>query len=246
MPDHMNYYKNSLEQYFSDKAYIYKFQSANDFLILGTNMKDKVQDTKGRIINADVGTIPKDWKIKLPGKHNLENIACALEVAKLLQVPEKITKKVVENFKAIEGRLELVKTVKGVNIYNDTNSTTPEATIAALDSFCPSTSLGKNQKNILFILGGMDKGLDVKKLNAILPRKTKKVFLIPGSGSDKINNPKIKIEKVENLEEAIFGATKTAKRGDVILFSPSFSSFNMFKNEYDRGEQFMKIVKNLR
>ncbi|MFA6076489.1 MAG: UDP-N-acetylmuramoyl-L-alanine--D-glutamate ligase [Candidatus Paceibacterota bacterium] len=244
MSDHMNYYGSTtlttgkaMERYFADKAYIYKFQNENDFLILGPNMKDKIEDAKSRTINADISTIPVNWKIKLPGKHNLENIACALEVAKLLEIPEKIVKKVIENFKAIEGRLELVKDIRGIKIYNDTNSTTPEATITALYSF---------GTKVILIMGGMDKGLGVSDLNEVLPDKTKNIFLIPGSGSDKINNPKIKIEKVASLEEAISSAMKIAKRGDVILFSPSFASFNMFKNEYDRGEKFMQIVKNLK
>ena len=237
MPDHMNYYQNSLKQYFDDKAYIYKFQKENNFLVLGPNMKDKIQDTKSRIINADIETIPKDWKIKLEGRHNLENIACALEVVKLLEVPEKITKKVVESFETVEGRLELVKTVRGIKIYNDTNSTTPETTVAALHSF---------KKNAILIMGGMDKGLDLTHLNKILSNKTKNVFLTPGSGSDKINNQKAKIRKVENLKEAVLCAWKIAKKSDVILFSPGFASLNMFKNEYDRGDQFMKIVKSLK
>lgn len=236
MPDHMNYYKNDMKQYFSDKEYIYKFQKSNDVLVLGQSMKGLVKNAKSKIINTDKDDIPKDWQIKLKGEHNLDNIACAIEAAKVLGVPGSTIQKVLENFGAISGRLELVKNVRGVDIYNDTNSTTPEATLAALNSF---------SQKVILIMGGMDKGLDIKKLESILPEKTKKVLLLPGSGGDKIQNKKINLQKVADLKEALDEAMKEALKGDVMLFSPAFASFNMFKNEYDRGEKFMEIVKNL-
>jgi UDP-N-acetylmuramoylalanine--D-glutamate ligase len=237
MPDHMNYYKDDLKEYFKDKSYIYKFQKKDDVLVIGPSLKGKIKDAKSKTIIANVKTIQKGWKVKLKGKHNLENIACAVEVARILKVKEEIIKKSVENFKAVEGRLELVKNFKGIEIYNDTNATTPEATLAALSSF---------DKKVILIMGGMDKGLDTKKLEAILPKKTKKVFITPGSGSDKIKNTKINSEKAADLKEAVTKAIQSAKAGDAILFSPAFASFNMFKNEYDRGEQFMKIIKSLK
>lgn len=234
MPDHMNYYKNDLNAYFGDKAYIYKFQNKNNVLVLGGSIKKLVKDAKSKIINADIKNIPKSWKVNLLGKHNSENIACAVEVARVLKIKEEIIKKAVENFKAISGRLELVKTVKGVKIYNDTNSTTPEATIAALNSF-------KNK--VILIMGGTDKGLDLNNLLKTLQEKTKKIVLIDGSGSDRI---KIEANKVSNLKEAVSEAIKDAKKGDVILFSPAFTSFGMFNNEYERGDEFMKIIKKLK
>ena len=235
MQDHMNYYVNDSKKYFLDKSYIYKFQQEKDVLVLGPQMKGKIKDAKSKIINGDVKKIPKNWKLNLQGEHNLENIACALEVAEFLKVPEKVIKKAVENFKTMPGRLELVKHWHGVKIYNDTNSTTPDAVIAALKSF---------SEKVILIMGGMDKGSSVDDLIKILPKKTKSIFLTPGSGSDKVNYKQAK--KVLNLKEAVSKAMKEAKRGDIILFSPGFASFNMFKNEYDRGDQFLSIVKGLK
>ena len=239
LPDHMNYYKNSFKKYFIDKSYIYKFQKEGDILVLGPKMKGLVKNHKGKIINANIKNIPKSWKINLPGHHNLENIICAIEAVKALGIKESVIKNAVENFKTITGRLELVKNIHGVKIYNDTNATTPDATVAALNSF--------NQKVIL-IIGGMDKNVEIPKtkLNKILSLKTKKVFLTPGSGGNSIKSKKGLITKVRNLEEALRKAMTVAKREDVILFSPAFASFNMFENEYDRGDQFMKIVKSLK
>ncbi len=242
MPDHMNYYQNNLDKYFEDKSYIYKFQKKDDVLVLGPTMKGKVKDAKSKIVTANTKNIPKDWKVKLKGKHNLENIACTVEVARVLKIKEEIIKKTVENFKAVEGRLELVKTIKGIEIYNDTNSCTPEATSAALETL---------EKNIILILGGSDKNLDLKKLVQDIKKHTKAVVLIPGNGTDRIFPELKKIKNVaiyqeENLEKIVKKAFELAEKGDKILFSPAFTSFGMFNNEYDRGDKFMKIVKNLK
>ncbi len=236
LSDHLNYYKNDLKKYFLDKSNIYKFQNKKDFLILGPTMKNRVKNAKAKIINATIKEV-STWQVSLPGPHNLENIACAVATARVLKVPEKIIQKSVQSFRTLAGRLEMVKNVRGISIYNDTNSTTPDAVIAALHSF---------SQKVILIMGGMDKGLKVNNLEKILLTKTKKVFLTPGSGSDKINSKKIKLEKTLNLKEAVIKAIKAAKVGEVILFSPGFASFNMFHNEYDRGDQFMKIIKRLK
>ncbi|MFZ2150203.1 MAG: UDP-N-acetylmuramoyl-L-alanine--D-glutamate ligase [Minisyncoccia bacterium] len=237
MPDHMNYYKNSMQDYFKDKSFLYKFQNKNGLLILGPGMKKMIKGAIGKIMEVSVKNIPKSWKIKLTGKHNLENIACALATARALKIPDNISKKAIENFKAVSGRLELVKNIHGVEIYNDTNATTPDATMAALNSF---------DKKVVLIMGGMNKELSAKKLDAILHQKTKKVILLPGSGALQVKNPKINLKKSKDLKGALEIALEDAQKGDVVLFSPAFASFNMFKNEYDRGEQFMKIVKKLK
>lgn len=242
--DHLNYYgsttlttSQAMKRYFADKSYIYKFQNRGDVLVLGPKLKNLIKNAKGKIIYTKSENVPKSWHINLLGKHNVENVACALGVARVLSIPDDVIKKAVESFQPVSGRLEMVKVVRGVQIYNDTNSTTPDAVIAALNSFT---------KKVILIMGGMDKGLKVDNLVKVLSIKTKYIFLTPGSGSDKIKHQKVQIEKVSGLKEAIMQAMKKGKTGDIVLFSPGFASFNMFNNEYDRGDQFMKIVKNLK
>ncbi|MEI8123728.1 MAG: cyanophycin synthetase [bacterium] len=168
-----------------------------------------------------------------------------------MKIDEKIIKKSVEGFSGVEGRLEFLREYKGVKIYNDTTATTPDATIVALKS------LGnKTDKNIILILGGADKTLDMSELVCEIPKYCKKVILLAGTGTDKLgilNNEygmwnKTNIQKilVSNLKEAVKHALDQAKRGDTVLFSPAFASFGMFKNEFDRGEQFTKIIKKLK
>lgn len=244
MPDHMNYYQNDLKKYFKDKAYIYKFQKPDDILVLGPGMKSLVKDTKSKILEANVKKVPKNWKVKLKGKHNIENVACAIEVARALKLKETVVKKAVEGFKTLTGRLEKVKSVKGIDIYNDTNSCTPEATSAALHA------LGSNKKNIVLIMGGSDKNLDFTELFKDIEKYTKAVILIPGNGTNRIlkdlKKTKIPIYEKKDLKEIVAHHKKTTKPGDILLFSPAFTSFGMFNNEYHRGEKFMALIKKLK
>ena len=254
MPDHMNYYQNDpsislragLKKYFGDKAYIYKFQKKGDFLVLGPSMKGLVKGAKNKIVNANLNNIPKSWNLNLKGSHNLENIACAVEVARIIKIKDSIIKKAVENFKPIPGRMELVKSVRGIDIYNDTNSCTPEATSAALEA------LGDTKKrNTILIMGGSDKNLDFKNLFEDISKYAKSVVLIPGNGTDRIMKGLMEIKNVSMHQETDFKKVvmrgyKLAQRGDILLFSPAFTSFGMFNNEYDRGDKFMKIVKGLK
>jgi len=250
MPDHMNYYKDILEDYYQDKSYIYKFQNKNDVLVLGPSMKNLVKNHKGQKFTANVKNIPKSWKILLKGKHNLENIACAVEVARFLKIKEEIIKKAVENFKTISGRLELVQNIHGVEIYNDTNSCTPEATSVALKALAsPKKVFG--ERKIILIMGGSDKNLDFKNLFKDIGKFVKYLILIPGNGTARVMPDLKKIKSVKiyegkDLKDVVRKAYALTKKGDIILFSPAFTSFGMFQNEYDRGDQFMKIIKNLK
>ena len=98
-------------------------------------------------------------------------------------------------------------------------------------------------------MGGSDKGLDMSKLVEEIPKYCKKVFLLPGSGSDKLQAISYKLQpvliNVSNLKEAVGKSIKVASKNDIILFSPALASFGQFVNEYDRGEQFNEIVKKL-
>jgi UDP-N-acetylmuramoylalanine--D-glutamate ligase len=240
MNDHLNYYKGSVKRYFDDKKFIYKNQKPEDFLIIGECMEEKITKVKSKKSIVRKNLIPQDWDLKIKGEHNLENISCAISVARIFGTDEKIIKKVVCNFTGVEGRQEFLREYKGVKIYNDTTATTPDATIVALKS------LGdKKSKNIVLIMGGADKTLDMSELVKDIPKYCKKVFLLAGTGTEKVKG-KIDGVVMKNLPEAVLEALKGVKRGDVLLFSPGFASFGMFKNEFDRGDKFVKIIKKLK
>ena len=93
-------------------------------------------------------------------------------------------------------------------------------------------------------MGGTDKGLDMSALLARLP-EMKRVILLAGSGTERIRSEFTDAPVYDTLAPAVADAFAYAKSGDTILFSPAFASFGMFKNEYDRGDQFVSLVKKL-
>jgi len=156
------------------------------------------------------------------------------------------------NFEAISGRLELVKSIKGIDIYNDTNSSTPEATSAALQA------LGSHKKNIVLIMGGSEKNLNFDNLLKDINKYAKAVVLIRGDGTNRIIPNLKKIKNISVYSEKVFRKVilkayalaqkglPAGRQGDIVLFSPAFASFGMFNNEYERGDKFMEIVNRLK
>ena len=246
MPYHLNYYQGSMKQYFYDKVNIYRWQTEKDFLVVGKTISPLIRKNgrrRSKLIES--GPIDSSLKSKLLGKHNLENIKLAIIVAGLLKIPEPIIKPVVESFKGVPGRLELVREVKGVRYYNDTTATMPEATLAALKA------LSQYQGKIILIGGGNDKALDYKKYATAVSNSVKKLILFSGLATDKIKSllpPKFKKNIIDagSMTEAVSKAVAVATEGDVIILSPGATSFGLFKNEYDRGDQFVNLVKKLK
>ena len=184
LDDHLNYYRStsltaSRELYFGDKANIFKYQKKGDVCIFGEDLagdsRFKIQGSGMRMAKKEM--VPKDWRIQIPGEHNLLNIACAIEATRVLGVAPAIIREAIEEFRGVEGRLQDLGSFNGVKIYNDNNATTPDATVAALKA------LGKN---VILICGGSDKGLDMTALVNKIPKHCKAVILLPGSGSAKL------------------------------------------------------------
>ena len=188
--------------------------------------------------------------LPLPGLHNLANILAASTVGFIHNLPAEVIGKAIQSFPGVPYRLELIRELKGIKFYNDTCATTPEATLAALEAF-PS-------KTITLILGGKDKKLDYEKLGDFIGKnkKIKKVILLQHPAYDaslKIHSalkkhPGLKAEKiipVLDLKKGVEIAFQQAKPNELILFSPAAASFGMFQNEFDRGDQFNKIVRGL-
>jgi len=267
--DHLDYYKENLNAYMEDKANIFKYQTKDDFLILGNQcadlVKEKYPEIKSKIIIPNSYDI--SYELKVLGEHNRYNAACAREAIKALDIGEKTIKEALESFEGLEGRLQFIREVQGVKIYNDTTSTTPEATLAALEALASRLRSGQNQ-NIVLILGGSDKGLNFTELLEAIPRFCKALVLLPGTGTNKLlansleliaeesnlknlkaNSYKLTAIKVQTLQEAVRESIKISQPGDSILFSPAFASFGPppggFKNEFDRGDKFNEVINSL-
>jgi UDP-N-acetylmuramoylalanine--D-glutamate ligase len=243
--DHLNYYKNNPEQYLADKANIFLYQTPSDTLILGKQCATVIIEKYGdridsKTIVADELKLPDTWVLCIPGMHNRYNAALALAVARELLIPDETSRKALESFTSVPGRLELIREVGGVKFYNDTTATTPEATLVALKALSENNG---HRKSIILIMGGADKDLDMNTLLYEIPNYVKRVILLTGTGTNRVLEFLPGASVFDDLKKAVDEAFVGAESGDVILFSPAFASFGMFKNEYDRGDQFNALVK---
>ena len=189
--------------------------------------------------------------IKLPGKHNIENFMTAMALT-YGKVSADAYKTVAESFLGVEHRLELVRTLDGVDYYNSSIDSSPTRTAAAL------SALGS--RDIVVICGGYDKKIPFEPLAEALFRCAKAVVLT-GATADKILEAvnkygmehncadKLEIERAEDITRAIYKAKSMAEklvgRGSCVLLSPACASFDAFKNFAERGNTFKRIVNEL-
>ncbi|MCH7758994.1 UDP-N-acetylmuramoyl-L-alanine--D-glutamate ligase [Patescibacteria group bacterium] len=270
MPDHLDKYPN-LKAYYRDKENIFKWQKPEDYLVLN---KDNLETRKlspkapaqiywfskkffksgqgvylrGQTIyfrrNKKTKKICQLQDIKIKGEHNLENALAAITVALLYGISILKIKKVLNKFKGVPHRLEFIRRVKGVGYYNDTTATSPEGTIAALNFF-------KNKKGQIILLGGgQDKKLDYRQYVKEVNKKVKTLILFKGTATDKILNylhgqTVLPVIAVSKMNQALNQVKKIVQKGDIVLLSPGAASFGIFENEFDRGNQFVKLVKKL-
>ncbi|MBI5127709.1 UDP-N-acetylmuramoyl-L-alanine--D-glutamate ligase [Candidatus Roizmanbacteria bacterium] len=242
-PDHLNYYK-TMDDYLYDKKAVFMYQNENDFLIVNKSLLNIVSTSKSKIFPFDRYGFPSKL-IYLKGDHNLENAAAALQVAKILNIDEKKSIDFISSYKGLPYRQEIIGRKEDIIFVNDTTSTTPIATIKAIDSF-------KDKKTVL-ILGGNSKNLPYEGLLAEL-NKVEKIVLLAGSFTNQIiddlrasMSDKISLRIYDDLEEAVKEAYRIAREinSTCILFSPAATSFAMFNNEFHRGEEFNKIAKKI-
>ncbi|MFH1218474.1 MAG: UDP-N-acetylmuramoyl-L-alanine--D-glutamate ligase [Candidatus Peregrinibacteria bacterium] len=190
--------------------------------------------------------------VALVGSHNLENVMPALVIAKELGVSDKVIVEVVKSFKGLEHRLEFVRDLKGVRYYNDSFSTTPETSMAAVDSFDEPTVL---------IAGGFDKGLTYDQWAVkILTKPSLEVVILVGDTADDMEKAIVNAEKKlgeaegsptkvlrrGDLDSAVMEAFALSRKGGVVVMSPAASSFDQFENYKKRGEKFRELVGKLR
>ncbi len=184
--------------------------------------------------------------IRLPGAHNIGNVLAATAAARALGIPLGVIKKVVKKFVAVPGRLESVRMLRGIRFINDTTASTPDASMAAMETF------GNTHKNIILISGGADKELRFVDWAKKVKRMVKHLVLFDGSATPKMETAlasvqaRVTTSSARSMREAVDAAMRHAKRGDTVLLSPGCASFGIFNNEFERGDQFVALVKRLR
>ena len=239
--DHLDHHQD-LEEYGQAKLNILAHQTSTDYAVLNPNLPENFKNSgAGRKIFFNPSTA-QQFETQLSGKHNWENIAAAAQTAKILGVDEATIKKAVGEFEPLPHRLSFVKEVKGIRYVDDSYSTNAEATLAALKSF---------DSNIVLIVGGAQKGIEWQGLGSELASNSQVTGLVViGQEADKIiaaaHGFKGKVAVgAKTMAEILGQANELAKSGDTVLLSPGTSSFDMFKNATDRGEQFMSRVGGL-
>jgi len=223
-PDHLDRYK-SFKHYINAKKSIFKYQRKNDILILNYN-------------NLETRKIALRAKSKIYFFKG-SNQAAAIKVAKLLKIPSRDIEKVISSFKGLANRQEFIDLKNGVKYINDTTATNPDSVILAIKRFSDS--------KIILIAGGEDKKLNYENLAREIKKNIKYLVLLPGTASNKIKKELglYKIYSAKSMKGAVKRAYQLAEKGDIILLSPGAASFNLFKNEFDRGKKFVKEVKAL-
>ncbi|MFH1089023.1 MAG: UDP-N-acetylmuramoyl-L-alanine--D-glutamate ligase [Candidatus Uhrbacteria bacterium] len=267
--DHLNRY-SSFEAYRESKAFMFYKQTAEQVGIFNLDQEDvkniaekspskKVwfsktklpADHEGTFVenNAIVSRIGGEEKsvieiseIKLQGEHNVANALAAVALAKVAGLADENIAAALRSFGGLPGRQETVRELNGVVYVNDTTATSPDGAIAALDRF-------GQKKNVVLIAGGSSKGLSLDILGKTIQTTCKFVVFLNGEATDALVasvGDAVPLVRVDSMKAAVEAASTAAQAGDTVLLSPGTASFGMFKNEFDRGDQFAAEVKKLK
>lgn len=261
-PDHLNTY-SGMEEYAEAKANIFRHQVSTDLAVFNYDNpwtrrfgEESPSNTWFTSIQRGGSFARGSSQIEpfvftetpLVGTHNLENILLATTTARLLGVSDTDIYETVRSFKSVSHRLEEVRVVHGVRYINDTTSTTPIAGRVGLEAF---------DAPIVLVAGGSTKHLPLEQWPATIVQRCRDVILLPGNGTDELlpalSEEARKQERAnpvrgvfDTLTTAMDAAVAATHPGDVLLFSPGFTSFGMFLNEFDRGNQFVAYVHALK
>lgn len=245
--EHLDYYED-YKDYFNAKTNIAKYQTEDDYFVYNSDFElinSFAKELKSKKLDINSFDLP-EIKTKLLGGHNLNNIKVAWLVTKELGIEEDKIRSGIESFKPLEDRLELVRSLNNIDFVNDTLATIPEATISAVESF-------SNYENITLILGGFDRGIDFSNLgNNLSNNKNIKNIILIGQTAKLIEGSlkefKGVLSKLDDVDmfEVVNLAYEVTKPKGLVLLSPASTSFDMFKDYKDRGNQFKEAVNHLK
>ena len=252
-PDHLDRYRD-VEEYRQAKLRIFEQQQAGDFAVI--NARDDIPkllaDTisfsaypgsadfsaSGNVILFRGEPVLDVTQTNLTGVHNTENLMAALGVAWALGIPWERASIGLKEYRLLPHRCEVVGQIDGVTFINDSKATNLDALVKALES---------QSRPVVLIAGGKDKGFPFDTVAKLVGARVKHAVLI-GEMAERIRRSwaaEIDCSLANGLDEAISIARRNARPGDTVLFSPGTSSFDMFKNYSDRGNQFRQRVQEL-
>ena len=234
-PDHLDRHK-TLERYVDLKA---RAIERADYALL--NSGDPIVKRLGSRATGELVWFDEHRPLPpmpLPGRHNIENALAAAAVGRIAGLSDDAINDVIRSFNGVEHRLELVGEWGGVRWYNDSKATNPDAGRVALNAF-PGAP-------VILIAGGYGGGFDLREWVADALAKTEAVILM-GASADELAqalSAHPRIIRAGSLEEAVSIAAGLARPGGVVLLSPAYKSFDMFRDFEDRGNQFKELVRH--
>jgi UDP-N-acetylmuramoylalanine--D-glutamate ligase len=252
-PDHLDRYPNMAE-YRTAKLRVFENQRSSDYAVI--NYADDLPSVVASPITFSAYSKGADFILQgdticfrgervmemsethLSGIHNAENLMAALGAAWAIKIPWEKAKFGLTNYRLLPHRCEMVGEVDGVTFINDSKATNLDALVKALES---------QPKPVVLIAGGKDKGFEFDAIAGLVHAKAKHAVLI-GEMADRIFQTWSKVvpcSLAKTLPAAVAQARRHGVPGDVVLFSPGTSSFDMFKNYADRGNQFREIIQEL-
>ena len=258
--EHLDFY-SSFEEYANSKFNVTKFQKRGDFLIYNadnetiqkysvkktdyavtlkevTNQENVVYIKENCIYCKDRCMMNLEIPLKLKGIHNINNIMFALAICDMMNLNLSKAVDTIQNFEALEHRMEFVGEVGSVEYYNDSIATIPEATINTIQAL---------KKVNTIIVGGKDRGVNQNELQDFLKKsEVENIVCLPKTGEfiyHALKNIKSKrLFMVENLQEAVKIAKRVTRKNTICVLSPAASSYGYFRDFKERGNQFKEIV----
>ena len=265
-PDHLDRYDHKMENYVAAKFNITRNLTQDDCFIFDSDDAITIGHLNSIVLRCKMlpfsqqkevpqGAFLRDGKmvlryekeetdiflqeLALGGKHNIYNSMAAALAAKAAGIGNEVIRHSLKTFQPIEHRLEPVVSIKDVLYINDSKATNVDSAWYALEC---------QNRPVVWIVGGTDKGNDYSVLDELVKEKVKAIVCL-GKDNSKIHAAFEKLVPViadtQSADEAVKKASELAVSGDVVLLSPCCASFDLFKNYEDRGEQFKAAVRKL-
>ncbi len=223
------------------RAFRYGTPEIRDESIAMSYIKDRTFCIK-RPDEERISAIPTSI-LKILGEHNQQNACAAIDAALVYEVSDDAIIKGLSAFEGLPHRLQFVREVEGIRYYDDSFATTPTSSMVAMKAF--------DQPKVV-ILGGSSKGADFSELANVVASSNVRAAILIGDEADRIetalkekNVVTFNIGKSVTMKEILEVVRAQTKTGDVVLLSPGCASFGMFKNYYDRADQFTAAVNAL-
>jgi UDP-N-acetylmuramoylalanine--D-glutamate ligase len=266
--DHLNRYR-TMAAYAEAKSQILRYQHPHDVAVLNADsavVRSMARYTHGHILWFSTKRQQGDWsvilrdgwveewrgkkctkivqwkKFPLAGDHQQHNLLAAVGACRAAGVPVTTIRQALPSFPGVPHRQEIIRTWRGHQWVNDTAATSPDGAAAAIAAF----------PDAVYIVGGTDKSLDFTPLLRALHGHHGPIVCLPGTATTKLRRGlrqakfRGQIVLVESMAEAVTAAAAAARPGQSIVLTPGAASFGLFRHEFDRGEQFIRAVKQLR